>query len=127
MFEDFSFCLSCEQYDREKRWCKLFHRTMPCGCPYGGEQKPMLDLDALEVGFYAKGRDGNFYKVDLPVSFPVTKSINVLTGEIHYQNNYGRLKSMSMDELAVWLDLVRNNEDYPIYATDWKEWLKEEI
>lgn len=41
------------------------------------------------------------------------------------RNNYERLKAMSMEEMAIWLDLVRNNKDYPIYATDWEEWLKE--
>jgi hypothetical protein len=33
---------------------------------------------------------------------------------------------MSVEEMAIWLDLVRNNKDYPIYAADWKDWLSEE-
>lgn len=41
--------------------------------------------------------------------------------------HFDQLRAMSVEELAVLLDLVRNNKDYPIYATDWKEWLKEEI
>ena len=41
--------------------------------------------------------------------------------------HFDRLRAMSAEEMAVWLDLVRNNKDYPIYATDWEEWLKEEI
>ena len=48
MFEDFSFCLSCEQYDREKRWCKLFNRTMVCGCSYG-EDKPKNNFERLKA------------------------------------------------------------------------------
>lgn len=43
------------------------------------------------------------------------------------RNHYEAVKALSMEELAVWLDLVRNNKDYPIYATDWKEWLKVEV
>ena len=43
------------------------------------------------------------------------------------RNHFEEIKAMSMEELAVWLDLVRNNKDYPIYATDWTEWLKEAI
>lgn len=41
--------------------------------------------------------------------------------------HFDRLHAMSAEEMAVWLDLVRNNKDYPIYSTDWEEWLKEEI
>lgn len=43
------------------------------------------------------------------------------------RNHFEMVKAMSMEEMAVWLDLVRNNKDYPIYATDWTEWLKEEV
>lgn len=86
------------------------------------EKKPMLDLDALEVGFYAKGRDGNFYKVDLPVDFQFAKTINVMTGEVHYLTRYDRIHNMSLEELA----------DYHGAATgqrteDVIRWLKEEI
>ena len=41
--------------------------------------------------------------------------------------HFDQLHAMSVEEMAGWLDLVRNNKDYPIYATDWEEWLKEEI
>ncbi len=48
MFEDFSFCTECEHYDREKRCCKLFKRTMVCGCQYGGAlswiNKPVMAI-----------------------------------------------------------------------------------
>lgn len=48
MFEDFSFCTECNYYDRGKRWCKLFNRTMPCGCSYG-EDKPKNNFERLKA------------------------------------------------------------------------------
>lgn len=48
MFEDFSFCLSCEQYDRNDRLCKLFDRTMVAGCPYGEECKPRNNFERIK-------------------------------------------------------------------------------
>lgn len=43
------------------------------------------------------------------------------------RNHFEEIKNMNMEGMAEWLDLVRNNKDYPIYATDWTEWLKEAI
>lgn len=40
--------------------------------------------------------------------------------------NADRIRSMADEELAVWLDLVRGNKDYPLYYTDWLNWLKQE-
>lgn len=49
MFEDFSFCLLCEHYDRNDRLCKLFDRTMVAGCPYGEERKPKNNFERLKA------------------------------------------------------------------------------
>ena len=49
IFEDFSFCLSCKQYDRDKRWCELFKRTMACGCQYGEDKKPRNRFEMVKA------------------------------------------------------------------------------
>lgn len=54
------------------------------------------------------------------------------------KNNYELLQSMSIDELAKWLDLLVNRaaiygenkvwmQDSPRYYADWLEWLRQEI
>ena len=42
------------------------------------------------------------------------------------RSNYDRIKSMTVEEMAEFLDLVRGNKNYPLYYTDWLDWLKEE-
>ena len=57
----------------------------------------------MEDGFYLI-KDGVTYKVDLPMNIPLSKTIDLRTGEIHYPTNRMRLRAMSDDELAEWLD-----------------------
>ena len=99
MYEDFSFCTSCNYYDSGERRCNLFNRKIKvCGCQYGADRKP--------------------------------------------KNNYDKVKAMSMDELAVWLDDVSKSwydegytketdeplmSPYPSTASKWLAWLKEEV
>ena len=40
--------------------------------------------------------------------------------------NYDRIVSKTPEELAEFLDFVRGSKNYPIYYTDWLEWLKQE-
>ena len=40
--------------------------------------------------------------------------------------NADRIRAMTDEELAEFLDLVRGNKTYPIYYTDWLGWLKQE-
>lgn len=37
------------------------------------------------------------------------------------------VKRLRDDELAAFLDLVRGNKDYPLYYTEWLDWLKQEV
>lgn len=43
-----------------------------------------------------------------------------------HRTNYDRLVSKTPEELAAFLDLVRGNKGYPLYYTDWLDWLKQE-
>jgi hypothetical protein len=54
----------------------------------------------VDDGFYLV-KNGITYKVDLPMNkMRFTKSINILTGEVHYPSNGDRLRSMNDEELA---------------------------
>lgn len=98
MFEDFSFCLSCEQYDRDKRWCKLFKRTMMCGCMYGQNRTPSNNYEMLK----AMSMDELALWLD-----DVSKS--------WYDEGYTK----ESDEPAM--------SSYPATASEWIKWLEEEI
>ena len=41
-------------------------------------------------------------------------------------SNADRIRAMTDNELAKFLDFVRGSKNYPIYYTDWIEWLKQE-
>lgn len=41
--------------------------------------------------------------------------------------NADRIRAMRDEELAEFLDFVRGSKNYPIYYTDWLEWLKQEV
>ena len=41
-------------------------------------------------------------------------------------SNADRIRAMTDNELAKFLDFVRGSKNYPIYYTDWLEWLKQE-
>lgn len=49
MNDDWSFCADCKYYDRDKRWCELFKRTMMCGCQYGADRKPSNNYERLKA------------------------------------------------------------------------------
>lgn len=49
MHDDWSFCADCGYYDSEKRWCKLFKRTMMCGCMYGKDRTPSNNYERLKT------------------------------------------------------------------------------
>lgn len=98
MFEDFSFCLNCEQYDRDKRWCKLLSRPMVCGCSYGEDKKPRNHFDwvkSLSEREFAEWLDA------------VSKA--------WYDEGYTK----ETDEPLM--------SPYPSTASKWLEWLKEEV
>lgn len=37
-----------------------------------------------------------------------------------------KIRAMTDEELAKFLDFVRGSKNYPIYYTDWLDWLKQE-
>lgn len=56
----------------------------------------------------------------------VSKAERELVRKMQRTTNYGRIISKTPEELAEFLDSVRRSKNYPIYYTDWLEWLKQE-
>ncbi len=48
MFEDFTQCQNCENYDINDRLCKLFRCVKVCGCSSGAEHKPKNNFELLK-------------------------------------------------------------------------------
>ncbi len=98
MFEDFTFCLSCEHYDNIDRLCKLFKCVKVCGCQSGEERKPRNRYEMLK----AMSMEEMAVWLD-----DVSKS--------WYDEGYTK----ESDEPAM--------SSYPATASEWIKWLKEEI
>lgn len=59
-----------------------------------------VDPPKVDDGWYLV-KDGMTYRVDVPINkMRFTKSINILTGEVHYPSNADRIRAMSDEELA---------------------------
>lgn len=67
----------------------------------------------VDDGWYLV-KNGITYKVDIPIDkMRFTKSVNILTGEVYYPTNADRIRAMSDDELANFLDRVEMGDiDY---------------
>lgn len=92
------------------------------------------DYPEVDDGFYLV-KNGITYKVDLPMDKTrFTKRINILTGEVYYPSNADRLRAMTDEELAEFLnngcDVIAPSENCTKAFYDckrcWLEWLKEE-
>ena len=77
----------------------------------------------VEDGIYML-KDGDLYKCDPRIRFPIAKSVNIVTGKVHYPTNADRIRAMSDEELAEWL---AKNDPECDPAEWWLEWLKEEV
>lgn len=95
----------------------------------------MSIIERLEPGFYAKGQDGGFYKVELPIRMRPSKTINLKTGEVKYATNADRIRSMTNEELAEVFSELVDCACCPCNCSDgtcgncerqWILWLKQE-
>jgi hypothetical protein len=82
-------------------------------------------------------KDEKVYAVDMPYEFKYQKSVDMLTGEVHYPTNRMWLRGMTDEELATWIDRIQADAyergmmetpivDYPNIYSEWLNWLKEE-
>lgn len=54
---------------------------------------------ALEDGFYLV-KDGAIYKVDIPIDYRPSRSIDLTTGQVHYPRNIDMVKHANKETLA---------------------------
>lgn len=86
----------------------------------------------MDDGFYAV-KNGEVYKVDLPVGMKPTKTVNIRTGEVYYLTNCDRIKHMSAEELAVFFAKKIafcygcESPKMDTCVGCWHEWLKQEV
>lgn len=94
-----------------------------------------IRVEDMENGFYLV-RDGSLYKVTPRVEMPLTKTVNLITGEVHYPTNYDRLISKSPEELAEFFQVhccpfelcgPSNWECKHDCRQCWLDWLKQEV
>ena len=86
-----------------------------------------------KTGFFLV-KDEKVYAVDMPYEFKYQKSVDMLTGEVHYPTNRMWLRGMTDEELAIWLaDPGKTKDmfpDVPCYIqpsyVHWFLWLREE-
>ena len=89
-----------------------------------------------KTGFFLV-KDEKVYAVDMPYEFKYQKSVDMLTGEVHYPTNRMLLRGMTDEELATWIDRIQADAyergmmetpivDYPNIYSEWLNWLKEE-
>lgn len=65
-----------------------------------------VDTPRVDDGWYLV-KNGITYEVDIPIDkMRFTKSVNLLTGEVHYPTNADRIRSLSDEELAKWMKLM---------------------
>ena len=95
----------------------------------------MSIIERLEPGFYAKSREGEFYKVDLPVKMKPVVYYNLQTGKKHYPTNGDMIRHMTDEELSVWLAGRTDCAGCPYCGDDceawtcdeaWLKWLQQE-
>ena len=87
-----------------------------------------VDPPRVADGWYLV-KDGMTYRVDVPINkMRFTKSINILTGEVYYPSNADRIRAMTDEELARFLDNHGRlwGHDIVSTASDWLKWLREE-
>lgn len=96
-----------------------------------------VDLANVDDGWYLV-KDGITYRVEVPINkMRLTKSINIFTGEVRYPSNADRIRSMTDEELAEWVNHhtavcvpgKRPGRDCPVGACGkcWLAWLKQEV
>jgi hypothetical protein len=91
-----------------------------------------------KTGFFLV-KDEKVYSVDMPYEFKYQKSVDMLTGEVHYPTNRMWLRGMTDEELAtflahltdcVWCPCPDPHDQYDTvdgnYKKQWLDWLKEE-
>ena len=64
----------------------------------------IIDTDKLNAGFYAISPDKQFYEISLPIKTMLSKKINMVTGEVTYPTNYDKVRDMSVEELAQFIE-----------------------
>ena len=110
------------------------------GVPVKYKKKNVIDINSLERGcFYGVGTDGVFYKVFPRVKMPLAKKIDIGTGKIIYPTNADRIRNMTDEELAKWIDnnMCVLGHGCPCEKCEqpykrpcdgaWLEWLKQEV
>ena len=93
-----------------------------------------VDPPRVDDGWYLV-KNGITYKVDLPMDKTrFTKRINILTGEIYYPSNADRIRAMTDEDLARWIEKLAGCGSCPGFDTRcdnrcmdfWLDWLKQE-
>ena len=106
---------------------------------YSGFERNCQEVDD---GFYLV-KNGITYKVDLPMDKTrFTKRINILTGEVYYPSNADRIRAMTDEELAEFMNCgaCPSGKDVSELCHDedggsvpdmcnlcWFNWLKQEV
>lgn len=91
----------------------------------------LIDTDNLEKGcIYSVGVDGTLWRYFPRINLPLTKKINITTGEIIYPTNADKIRDMSDEELASELFEL----SWKVFSTgeletetELLEWLKQEV
>lgn len=90
----------------------------------------------LGDGFYLL-KNGELFRLDQKIKWPIAKTVNVITGETHYPTNADRIRSMTDEELAEfmrpWDSGCPRWKENPLPCSDWDncgecwlKWLKKE-
>ena len=94
-----------------------------------------VDPPKVDDGWYLV-KDGMTYRVDVPIKkMRFTKSINILTGEVHYPSNADCIRAMTDEELSAFLGSIVHDygqgtaeiEGAGYVIDDWLAWLREEV
>ena len=98
----------------------------------------MFNGQILGDGFYLL-KNGELFRFDPKIKWPIAKTVNVITGETHYPTHADEIRAMSDEELAVWLAKFTDCGECPVWdefphcttseescACRWHEWLKKE-
>jgi hypothetical protein len=80
----------------------------------------------MEDGTYIV-KDGAVYKIDPKINLPYGRRVNVQTGEVYYPTKADRLRNMTDDELAHFLEMKAGRfvSFYPTPAKNWLDWLRQ--
>ena len=90
--------------------------------------KQQINIAELPPGIYGVSEDKTAYKIDLPVTVPVRKKVNIFTGEVIYPTHADNVKDMSIYELAHLFEQIENGakNDNARGLSGWLEWLGQE-